>query len=368
MFIYSRASIRSVVIRVNISSLPDEKQKDAHLLHSPAPGWLTSNSLEKQLPQLSWHVRVTKASIGPKDLFQLWLIQWTYVARIIWTEPHILVSLFQILYMSQTATDLSLCCLLNRIVQGQKEKSSRYSKWTCTPSEILPLNVKSRTHIMLMLHSCHWVTHQPLGNCYFSLSKTEKLQYERVAGPKTMLAGGLPWLVNRFMYIYSDQGCAVSCFGAIRRFSWAPLHTFFSSVNNPVYVCVSLSELIIILALGSELGICKCVCQVHLYQRGCVNWLLGQSISAASTYMHESGLISGLTTKDCLITLSKQNATWGKWIWQMTCLISQVCWVTIKQIVFQELTMEWSKMRAKRERERGSCACEVLIEACKKII
>lgn len=122
-------------------------------------------------------------------------------------------------------------------------KNTRYiKKKNYTPFvEILQSNVKSWTYIRLMLHSCHWVTHQPLGNCYFSLSMTEKLQYETVAGPKTMLAGGLARLVNRFMYIYSDQGCAVSCIGAIRRrFSSASLHTSSSSVNNLVYVCVSL--------------------------------------------------------------------------------------------------------------------------------
>lgn len=76
MFIYSGASLGSVAIRVNISFQPDEEQKGAHLLYGQAPGWLTSSRLEKPLPQLSWHVRVTRASIVPKH--KLWLIQRTY--------------------------------------------------------------------------------------------------------------------------------------------------------------------------------------------------------------------------------------------------------------------------------------------------
>lgn len=76
MFIYSGASLGSVAIRVNISFQPDEEPKGAHLLYGQAPGWLTSSRLEKPLPQLSWHVRVTRASIVPKH--KLWLIQRTY--------------------------------------------------------------------------------------------------------------------------------------------------------------------------------------------------------------------------------------------------------------------------------------------------
>lgn len=86
VFIYSRASIGSVVIWVNISFQPDEEQKGAHLLSGQAPSWLTSSSLDKRLLQLSRHVRVTRASIVPKT-YDSSSENTPYRAVLIWPEP-----------------------------------------------------------------------------------------------------------------------------------------------------------------------------------------------------------------------------------------------------------------------------------------
>lgn len=161
---------------VNISFQPDEEQKGAHLLHSPAPGWLTSSSLGKRLPQLSWHVRVTMASIVPKH--QLWLIQWTYTIHghaylassssffgFSVSDPFITLWDSNWLLRPHAVCCTAFCSDRKKFQAQQKECLYHF--------EFIQSNVKTWTHIRLRVHSCHWVTHQPLVHCYFNLKERE---------------------------------------------------------------------------------------------------------------------------------------------------------------------------------------------------
>lgn len=197
MFIYSGASIGSVVMWVNISFQPDEEQEGTHLLRFPDPGWLTSSSLEKRLPQLSRHVRVTRASIVPKH--QLWVILVNIHSLLIWPELSQIPS-----YLSKTATDLSSCCLLHSIMQWQKNVLGTAKR--VVVSLLLIFFFLTDKYQNLDSYKVNGAQLSPgYPSAIWPLlfqPQREKLQFETVAGPKTMLVCRRPGPAGKQVHVY----------------------------------------------------------------------------------------------------------------------------------------------------------------------